>query len=77
MKNLSKKFNEVYAVKNINFTIGTNKTMFYLVLMVVAKKNYIDRNDKKGLIKPTRDDYYKDKNIILKQKTDTTFVFEF
>ena len=27
IKNLSKKFNEIYAVKNINFTIGTNKTI--------------------------------------------------
>ena len=27
IKNLSKKFNEVYAVKNVNFTIGTNKTI--------------------------------------------------
>ena len=27
IKNLSKKFNEVYAVKNINFTIDVNKTI--------------------------------------------------
>ena len=27
IKNLSKKFNEVYAVKNIDFTIGANKTI--------------------------------------------------
>jgi len=51
IKNLSKKFNEVYAVKNVNFTIGTNKTIGLLGPNGCGKTTSIGMI--LGLIKPT------------------------
>ena len=62
IKNLSKKFNEVYAVKNINFTIGTNKTIGLLGPNGCGKTTSIGMM--LGLIKPTTGDIIiQDKNI--------------
>ena len=51
IKNLSKKFNEVYAVKNINFTIGVNKTIGLLGPNGCGKTTTIAMM--LGLLKPT------------------------
>ena len=65
IKNLSKKFNEVYAVKNINFTIGTNKTIGLLGPNGCGKTTSIGMM--LGLIKPTTGD------IIIQNKNINTF----
>ena len=54
IKNLSKKFNEVYAVKNINFTINVNKTIGLLGPNGCGKTTSIGMM--LGLIKPTTGD---------------------
>ena len=51
IKNLSKKFNEVYAVKNINFTINVNKTIGLLGPNGCGKTTTIGMI--LGLLKPT------------------------
>jgi len=65
IKNLSKKFNEVYAVKNINFTIGSNKTIGLLGPNGCGKTTSIGMM--LGLIKPTTGD------IIIQNKNINTF----
>ena len=65
IKNLSKKFNEVYAVKNANFTIGTNKTIGLLGPNGCGKTTSIGMM--LGLIKPTTGD------IIIQNKNINTF----
>ena len=65
IKNLSKKFNEVYAVKNVNFTIGTNKTIGLLGPNGCGKTTSIGML--LGLIKPTTGD------IIIQNKNINTF----
>ena len=65
IKNLSKKFNEVYAVKNVNFTIGTNKTIGLLGANGCGKTTSIGMM--LGLIKPTTGD------IIIQNKNINTF----
>jgi len=65
IKNLSKKFNEVYAVKNINFTIGVNKTIGLLGPNGCGKTTSIGMM--LGLIKPTTGD------IIIQNKNINTF----
>ena len=65
IKNLSKKFNEVYAVKNVNFTIGTNKTIGLLGPNGCGKTTSIGMI--LGLIKPTTGD------IIIQNKNINTF----
>ena len=65
IKNLSKKFNETYAVKNINFTIGTNKTIGLLGPNGCGKTTSIGMM--LGLIKPTTGD------IIIQNKNINTF----
>ena len=65
IKNLSKKFNEVYAVKNTNFTIGTNKTIGLLGPNGCGKTTSIGMM--LGLIKPTTGD------IIIQNKNINTF----
>ncbi len=65
IKNLSKKFNEVYAVKNVNFTIGTNKTIGLLGPNGCGKTTSIGMM--LGLIKPTTGD------IIIQNKNINTF----
>ena len=65
IKNLSKKFNEVYAVKKINFTIGTNKTIGLLGPNGCGKTTSIGMM--LGLIKPTTGD------IIIQNKNINTF----
>jgi len=65
IKNLSKKFNEIYAVKNINFTIGTNKTIGLLGPNGCGKTTSIGMM--LGLIKPTTGD------IIIQNKNINTF----
>ena len=51
IKNLSKKFNDIYAVNKINFTIGTNKTVGLLGPNGCGKTTSIGMM--LGLIKPT------------------------
>jgi len=65
IKNLSKKFNEVYAVKNVNFTIGANKTIGLLGPNGCGKTTSIGMM--LGLIKPTTGD------IIIQNKNINTF----
>ena len=65
IKNLSKKFNEVYAVKNINFTINVNKTIGLLGPNGCGKTTSIGMM--LGLIKPTTGD------IIIQNKSINTF----
>ena len=65
IKNLSKKFNEVYAVKNINFTINVNKTIGLLGPNGCGKTTSIGMM--LGLIKPTTGD------IIIQNKNINTF----
>ena len=65
IKNLSKKFNETYAVKNINFTIGTNKTIGLLGPNGCGKTTSIGMM--LGLIKPNTGD------IIIQNKNINTF----
>ena len=65
IKNLSKKFNEVYAVKNINFTIDVNKTIGLLGPNGCGKTTSIGMM--LGLIKPTKGD------IIIQNKNINTF----
>ena len=65
IKNLSKKFNEVYAVKNIDFTIGENKTIGLLGPNGCGKTTSIGMM--LGLIKPTTGD------IIIQNKSINTF----
>ncbi len=65
IKNLSKKFNEVYAVKNVNFTIGPNKTIGLLGPNGCGKTTSIGMM--LGLIKPTTGD------IIIQNKNINTF----
>ena len=65
IKNLSKKFNEVYAVKNIDFTIGENKTIGLLGPNGCGKTTSIGMM--LGLIKPTTGD------IIIQNKNINTF----
>ena len=65
IKNLSKKFNETYAVKNVNFTIGTNKTIGLLGPNGCGKTTSIGMM--LGLIKPTTGD------IIIQNKSINTF----
>ena len=65
IKNLSKKFNEIYAVKNINFTINVNKTIGLLGPNGCGKTTSIGMI--LGLIKPTTGD------IIIKNKNINTF----
>ena len=65
IKNLSKKFNEVYAVKNINFTIDVNKTIGLLGPNGCGKTTSIGMM--LGLIKPTTGD------IIIQNKNINTF----
>ena len=65
IKNLSKKFNETYAVKNVNFTIGTNKTIGLLGPNGCGKTTSIGMM--LGLIKPTTGD------IIIQNKNINTF----
>ena len=65
IKNLSKKFNEVYAVKNVNFTIGTKKTIGLLGPNGCGKTTSIGMM--LGLIKPTTGD------IIIQNKNINTF----
>ena len=65
IKNLSKKFNEVYAVKNINFTINVNKTIGLLGPNGCGKTTSIGMI--LGLIKPTTGD------IIIQNKSINTF----
>ncbi len=65
IKNLSKKFNEVYAVKNVNFSIGTNKTIGLLGPNGCGKTTSIGMM--LGLIKPTTGD------IIIQNKNINTF----
>ena len=65
IKNLSKKFNEVYAVKNIDFTIGANKTIGLLGPNGCGKTTSIGMM--LGLIKPTTGD------IIIQNKNINTF----
>ena len=65
IKNLSKKFNEVYAVKNINFTIDVNKTIGLLGPNGCGKTTSIGMI--LGLIKPTTGD------IIIQNKNINTF----
>ena len=65
IKNLSKKFNEVYAVKNINFTINVNKTIGLLGPNGCGKTTSIGMM--LGLIKPTKGD------IIIQNKNINTF----
>ena len=65
IKNLSKKFNEVYAVKNINFTINVKKTIGLLGPNGCGKTTSIGMM--LGLIKPTTGD------IIIQNKNINTF----
>ena len=65
IKNLSKKFNEIYAVKNINFTINVNKTIGLLGPNGCGKTTSIGMM--LGLIKPTTGD------IIIQNKNINTF----
>ena len=65
IKNLSKKFNEVYAVKNINFTIDVNKTIGLLGPNGCGKTT--SKGMMLGLIKPTTGD------IIIQNKNINTF----
>ena len=62
IKNLSKKFNQVYAVNNINFSISTNKTVGLLGPNGCGKTTSIGMM--LGLIKPTSGDIIiQNKNI--------------
>ena len=62
IKNLSKKFNDIYAVNKINFTIGTNKTVGLLGPNGCGKTTSIGMM--LGLIKPTSGEVkIKNKNI--------------
>ena len=65
IKNLSKKFNDIYAVNKINFTIGTNKTVGLLGPNGCGKTTSIGMM--LGLIKPTSGD------IIIQNKNINTF----
>jgi len=76
IKNLSKKFNEVYAVKNINFTIGTNKTIGLLGPNGCGKTTSIGMM--LGLIKPTTGDIIiQDKNINTFQRNTLLSIMNF
>ncbi len=76
IKNLSKKFNEVYAVKNINFTIGTNKTIGLLGPNGCGKTTSIGMM--LGLIKPTTGDIIiHDKNINTFQRNTLLSIMNF
>ena len=65
IKNLSKKFNEIYAVNNINLSISTNKTVGLLGPNGCGKTTSIGMM--LGLIKPTSGD------IIIQNKNINTF----
>ena len=65
IKNLSKKFNQVYAVNNINLSISTNKTVGLLGTNGCGKTTSIGMM--LGLIKPTSGD------IIIQNKNINTF----
>ena len=65
IKNLSKKFNQVYAVNNINLSISTNKTVGLLGPNGCGKTTSIGMM--LGLIKPTSGD------IIIQNKNINTF----
>ena len=65
IKNLSKKFNQIYAVNNINFSISTNKTVGLLGPNGCGKTTSIGMM--LGLIKPTSGD------IIIQNKNINTF----
>ena len=76
VKNLSKKFNEVYAVKNVNFTIGTNKTIGLLGPNGCGKTTSIGMM--LGLIKPTTGDIIiQDKNINTFQRNTLLSIMNF
>ena len=76
IKNLSKKFNEVYAVKNVNFTIGTNKTIGLLGPNGCGKTTSIGMM--LGLIKPTTGDIIiQDKNINTFQRNTLLSIMNF
>ena len=65
IKNLSKKFNQIYAVNNINLSISTNKTVGLLGPNGCGKTTSIGMI--LGLIKPTSGD------IIIQNKNINTF----
>ena len=65
IKNLSKKFNQIYAVNNINFNIDTNKTIGLLGPNGCGKTTSIGMM--LGLIKPTEGE------IIIQNKNINTF----
>ena len=65
IKNLSKKFNQIYAVNNINLTINTNKTVGLLGPNGCGKTTSIGMM--LGLIKPTSGE------IIIQNKNINTF----
>ena len=65
IKNLSKKFNQIYAVNNINFNIDTNKTIGLLGPNGCGKTTSIGMM--LGLIKPTSGE------IIIQNKNINTF----
>ena len=65
IKNLSKKFNQIYAVNNINLSISTNKTVGLLGPNGCGKTTSIGMM--LGLIKPTSGD------IIIQNKNINTF----
>ena len=65
IKNLSKKFNQIYAVNNINLSISTNKTVGLLGQNGCGKTTSIGMM--LGLIKPTSGD------IIIQNKNINTF----
>ena len=76
IKNLSKKFNEVYAVKNIDFTIGANKTIGLLGPNGCGKTTSIGMM--LGLIKPTTGDIIiQDKNINTFQRNTLLSIMNF
>ena len=76
IKNLSNKFNEVYAVKNLNFTIGTNKTIGLLGPNGCGKTTSIGMM--LGLIKPTTGDIIiQDKNINTFQRNTLLSIMNF
>ena len=76
IKNLSKKFNKVYAVKNVNFTIGTNKTIGLLGPNGCGKTTSIGMM--LGLIKPTTGDIIiQDKNINTFQRNTLLSIMNF
>ena len=66
IKNLSKKFNQIYAVNNINLSISTNKTVGLLGPNGCGKTTSIGMM--LGLIKPTSGD------IIIQNKNINKFI---